>query len=224
MQLKDGKSPCHKSFFDMKTVCRNRDCNLRAIGLIFGSCIIISCDGRISDFRETTKAKKDHQGSEIISRCKVFQRYSEDFVLKHDLAVTLWFAKQYHAMSVISFDDQNKVRLRSYKSFSKVDDKAENVLTYQIAAINEFVDSYHGRDKKDILGKWRDIQNEAKEVLQKFLKSVQMAPENVYVTVKYRNEYEKTIGIQERYLKKFVEYREGWKQSNPSAPTDQKRK
>lgn len=205
----------------MKTASKNWKCILRALNSIFASFIVISCDGSRGD-AHVTRERKDHQHSEGVLSDKALQRYSDDLIVKHDLAVSLWFLNQDYAMSIVAFDDQNKVRLRSYRTFSKLEDKAEMVLAYQLRAINEFVDSYQGRDKEEVLAKWLGSQNEAKDVLRKFLESVQMAPEDVSETDKNRNEYERIIGIQKTYLNKFVEYREAWKQSNPTTTTTDK--
>ena len=177
------------------------------------TCVFFVCVSCSDPDKQSSRhdGKSENQSSEVISLNKTSKIYTDELVINHDLAVSLWYMNQYNAMSVISFDDQGEVRLRSYRYFSKRDDEAEQVLAYQEAAIKEFIKDYQGRDKKEVLGEWLKRQNKAKDVLMNFLRSVQMEPEDKNLRSAHAEKFTEIMNAQKACLDKFEEYRAGFK-------------
>jgi len=166
---------------------------------VIPSCKDSGCDGRVNE---------RHQDPETVP--SNVRRYSDEEILQHDLAISHWFTKQYSSMSVISSNEKNEIRLRSYMESSTTASKMK-ILDLQRRAINEFLASYQGSDKESILEKWLATQAEAAEVLRKFLREVQMLPKNVSNYEKQFTEYEILLDKQKRYLDAFRIYRQQWK-------------
>jgi hypothetical protein len=160
----------------------------------------------------------NNQRNPILVNCRkdsksvvINNNYSDQTIIKHDVSVTLWFVEQTFAMEYISCDNQGNVRLRSYKQFTKFEDKAEDVLEMQKIALDEFITSYQGQDKENLLKKWFDCQTNALNILAKFLKSIQLDMDTKSILANDNNQYERVIKIQRLYQVGFEKYRQNWK-------------